>query len=98
MADYRKLAYHLGRHPETRITLSFEQVETIIGGPLPAHARAMTDWWTTGRVARREHHAAPWHAVGWQFEQLDSYRGAVTFVRSSPTTTPSVLFTRHPAR
>jgi len=81
MPDYRKLAYHLARHPERRVTLSFEQVEAIIGGPLPAHAHVMTDWWATGGVARRERHTAPWRVLGWRFEQLDSYRGAVTFVR-----------------
>ncbi len=92
MPDYRKLAYYLGRHPEPRIRLSFEQIEAIIGGALPAHARGMTDWWTGNNIGQR-HHDAPWHALGWHLERLDSYRGAVTFVKSSSATESPLLFT-----
>ena len=84
MPDYRRLADYLARQTEPRVTLAREQVEGIIGGPLPAAALVMTDWWDTGRVRRhggRRDHDAPWHAAGWYPEHLDTYRGAVTFGR-----------------
>lgn len=84
MPDYQRLAAHLKRRLEPRVTLAFEQIEAIIRGALPGHAHVMTDWWTAGNVGHY-HHTAPWVAAGWLLERLDTYRGAVTFVRTSGT-------------
>ena len=84
MPDYQPLVLHLKRRCEARVTLSFEQIQAIIDGPLPSHARVMTDWWSAGNVGHR-HHTAPWQAVGWHLERLDTYHCTVTFVRTSVT-------------
>jgi hypothetical protein len=67
---------------ERRVTLTFEELEALLGRPLPPRARTVPGWW------RNQSH--PWHAtsqpwygwlsVGWEAEP-DLSAGAVTFRR-----------------
>jgi hypothetical protein len=59
------------------VTLTFAQVEAIIGTPLPAGAQAYT-WWSNRQRSRQ---ARAWLAAGWQTRDVESRQQRVTFVR-----------------
>ena len=65
-----------------RLTLTFEEVEEILGRPLPLGARRSPAWWTnTSRPGQSVPY--PWYgwlSVGWEAEP-DLAGGAVTFRR-----------------
>jgi hypothetical protein len=42
--------------PDARVTLTFEEVEQILGQPLPMSARKYSSWWR----------APSWHVRRWQ--------------------------------
>ena len=79
MPDYGRLAAHLAAQDEPRVTLTFEHVEAIIGGPLPWAARRGHGWWGKHPMGQR-YHGCAWLRVGWRVERVDHYAGAVTFI------------------
>jgi hypothetical protein len=75
-----------------RVTLTFAEVEDLIGEPLPRTAYTQRrSWWTNGRTAYR---ARIWLSVGWRVAALPwapdgpSHWG-VTFVRAPSDTIPA---------
>ena len=79
MPDYTKLAEHLDACPAPNVTLTFEEVEAISGGPLPLMARLHGLWWRHRRGGKD--HAFAWRSVGWHVDRIDAYAATVTFVR-----------------
>ena len=76
---YDPLTRYLANLAPDEVTLTFAEIEAIVGAPLPASARRASFWTTTPRplVAR------PWVRAGWRVVRTD-LRGempAVTFVR-----------------
>ncbi len=62
-------------------TLSFEQIEGILGDLLPDSARTHRSWWandTTGHL-----HARAWLGAGWRVQDFDLNQGYVSFERSN---------------
>jgi hypothetical protein len=57
------------------VTLSFAELEAILGFSLPASARALTFYWRTSNAARLN-----WNREGWD-AHLDRLGHAVTFTR-----------------
>jgi hypothetical protein len=82
MPDYALLAAHLATLAGPRVTLTFAEVEAIIGGPLPLAARLNHSWWRDHPMGRRSHGGA-WIRAGWQIEAHDAYAGTVTFARGA---------------
>ena len=80
--DYAALATHLGSRSEDRLTLTFAEIETIVGASLPLIARRYAPWWR-GHPKARCHHRTPWRAAGWRVESVDPYAGTVTFTRDA---------------
>ncbi len=87
-AKYDPLVRYLMTQPGDRVTLTFAEIEAVIGAPLPASAR-LRRWWHMGLLSP----IAPRHVVqaaGWRIV-LDGFWGrepVVTFVRdgsSAPT-------------
>ena len=78
---YQPLADYLAAlPPETvSLTLTFPEIEAILGEPLPA-AAGIVAWWrnSTGADVR------PWRAAGWRAVQvhLRQTPAVVTFVRA----------------
>ena len=85
---YQPLAAYLAALPSetTRVTLTFAEIEAILGEPLPAGA-SIVSWWTNapGRGSVR-----PWRQVGWRAVQLRLRQTppAVTFVRADSPPSP----------
>jgi len=82
MAKYDPLEMHLLCLPasQTAITLSFEQVESIIAGGLPKSAYVQRAWWSNARARRRTRTRA-WRDVGWVVEAVDQGERWVRFGR-----------------
>ncbi|MDQ0465326.1 hypothetical protein QO010_003113 [Caulobacter ginsengisoli] len=89
---YVPLENFLRETPEDVHSLSFADVEAIIGQPLPPSARKHEAWWSnnpTGHV-----NAQAWLRAGYRAEQIDIDNGHVVF-RKTTGGNPSER--RHPA-
>jgi hypothetical protein len=60
------------------VTLTFAQVERILGGPLPVFAKSQPSWW------ENQPQADVWHAAGFHVDlvHLTVHRAFVRFRRS----------------
>lgn len=78
---YALLSLYLQNQPpgQERITLSFSQIEEIIGTNLPASARRHRAWWAND--AESHTHSRQWLEVGWRAVQVNMATEQVTFVR-----------------
>jgi CBS domain-containing protein len=66
-----------GGKDEARLT--FEEIEQIIGGSLPASAYEHRAWWAND--SQGHPHSQLWLEVGWRTNYLNRTESAVTFVR-----------------
>ena len=74
---YQPLGAHLARQPGPTHTLTFGQIEAILGRPLPPNAHARRDWWTNVPARSQADHG--WLVAGWQVAGVDRGRQTVTF-------------------
>ena len=79
---YIRLAAHLAGQPSSvdRLTLTFPEIEAIVGEALPSTAR-FPSWW---RNDDRKMHSRAWLTAGWRVDGLGSGRSQVEFVRGDP--------------
>ena len=72
-SKYGALADHLRRQGGPRHTMSFTQIEGLIGTPLPASSRIGSAWWGNDRSPDSRHSQSKhgWLAAGWEVESLD---------------------------
>lgn len=66
---------------QERLTLSFEQVEQLIGDTLPDSARSHRAWWANDSVGHAQSQA--WLSAGWRVSDFDLAQGQVTFERAN---------------
>ena len=69
MSKYAPLAEYLGKQETGRVTLTFGQVEEILGAQLPASARCYRPWWGN-EIAGQHVQARAWLDVGWRLESV----------------------------
>ncbi|MBC6438045.1 MAG: hypothetical protein GDA52_07885 [Rhodobacteraceae bacterium] len=80
MSKYTPLADYLRNQTTQRLTLTFRQIEGILGCPLPPSAYKHRPWWAN--EAEGNHvQTAGWLAAGWQTADVDMRGQNVTFVR-----------------
>ncbi|MEM2432188.1 MAG: hypothetical protein QXJ19_03510 [Candidatus Bathyarchaeia archaeon] len=81
-SKYMKLAEYLARRPKAlnEVTLTFHEIEEIIGDRLPDSARVRRSWWSNvrGRMP-----SEAWLTVGWAVREVDLVGERVKFVRES---------------
>ena len=65
MAKYDPLERYLSAQPENGCTLTFSQIEEIIGAPLPPSARRHRSWWGNDSTHVQ---AQTWMGAGWTTE------------------------------
>jgi hypothetical protein len=81
MAKYGPLNEYLQNSSEKEITLSFNQVEKIIGDKLPPSAKKHQAWWAN--EAEGQHvHAHAWMDAGWKVESVNRTEHWVRFIRT----------------
>lgn len=74
-SKYQKLADHLSSMEEERVTLTFTDIETIVGTALPDSARTHRAWWAnSGQPQSRV-----WVDAGWKVEQVNFEEQSVQF-------------------
>ncbi|HEY0018521.1 MAG TPA: DUF4268 domain-containing protein [Longimicrobium sp.] len=81
-SKYAPLAGHLARQPRTidRLTLSFAEIERIIGAPLPASAREHRAWWANDSTAHVQ--SGEWLRVNWRVVSINMTLERVVFARA----------------
>lgn len=90
---YSALARHLAGLPAQSLTMSFAEVEGIIGDTLPASAYKHQAWWSN-ETAGTHNWAHLWQAAGWRQVSVSFERQEVSFRRegtSAHSTLESLL-------
>ena len=62
-AEYRALYTYLEHRYASVVVLTLEQIEALLGSPLPAPARTDRDWWT-GSGVHLQPQSAAWTEAG----------------------------------
>jgi len=75
---YQPLADDLAARREQRITLTFADIEAILGAPLPLTATVAAAWWVWPGYP----HVRRWRVAGWQ-ARLDRPNRCVRFFRDA---------------
>jgi putative restriction endonuclease len=78
---YQPLADFLAASRDDEHTLTFQQIEQVLGSALPTAAVRPPNqhqWWANDDTHSQ---ARAWLGVGWQRKHLDAVAGVVTFVR-----------------
>jgi len=80
-AKYLPLQRHLAAVVGDTVTLTFAEVEALLGAALPSSARQRAAWWanTAGSFQARA-----WLVAGWRVQGLNRFAGTVRFVRERP--------------
>jgi len=83
MSKYEALRRYLEGQPGTTpsVTVTFRQIERILGFPLPNSARSYQAWWANDTT----HSHAVWLEAGWKTREVDMASERVTFVRAGHT-------------
>jgi hypothetical protein len=76
---YSLLASWLIKQTDNRIQISFEQVEGIIGSPLPDSARTFRAWWANDSTGHTQ--SRLWLDAGWRVDTVNFSDEWVRFVR-----------------
>ncbi|WP_413458139.1 HNH endonuclease [Herbaspirillum huttiense] len=86
MADkkYSALARHLARLSAQSVTMSFVEIEGIIGDTLPASAYKQQAWWSNETVGTHNW-AHLWQAAGWRQVSVSFERQEVSFRKEDAT-------------
>lgn len=79
---YAPLGRHLRALPASQsgITLSFDDIEAILGATLPPSAFNHRQWWANQSTGSRAPH---WDAAGFKVDSVDADRRLVRFVRNN---------------
>jgi 5-methylcytosine-specific restriction protein B len=87
MAKYDGLTLRLAGETTDRVTLSFGELDSLVGG-LPPSAREHRPWWGNARNSAGQ--AKSWLDAGWLVDGVDLLGAKVTFVRSADIASGSV--------
>jgi hypothetical protein len=77
---YDPLRLYLRQQTQSRVPITFRQIESVIGGRLPASARKHRPWWAND--ARGHAHADAWLGEGYRTEEVDMDGEKLVFVRA----------------
>lgn len=82
MAKYDPLRTYLKEHSGDRITLSFGEVESILGAKLPASAHTHRAWWAN-QSTKGHPESDAWMNGGWEVEEVSLAASTVVFCRAA---------------
>lgn len=78
-SKYDRLGDHLAALDAPVITMTFTEIEAVVG-PLPMQARYHAIWWGATSAGRYLHpHALTWRQAGYVADRADFAAEAVTF-------------------
>lgn len=76
-ARYLPLTEHLAKAKGKRVELAFDEVDELLGAPLPGSARKYRTFWANSATPQ----GRAWEAAGWRVAEADLEAGKVVFVR-----------------
>jgi hypothetical protein len=79
MSKYDALTKHLTARSEPRVTMSFADMERVLGFHLPASARTYRPWWANSGHGHVQ--ARGWLDAGYQSRDVDLASERLTFVK-----------------
>jgi len=83
-SKYDRLGDHLAAIGAATITLTFAEVEAVVG-PLPDTAHRSVEWWGATAFGHYSNaHAFHWRRAGYVADHLDFVGETVTFRRLAP--------------
>lgn len=88
MSSYAPLASHLAARRGSDWTVSFDDIERILGRPLPPSAYRHSAWWAN-QEGPGHSQTRGWREAGWRTTALDLARRKVTFERAAARTNGS---------
>lgn len=77
-SKYYPLFEHLQRSGLQEVSLTFEEIETLLSQTLPASARKRKNWWSN-RDSQTALQSSAWIGAGYHVERIDLQNQAVTF-------------------
>jgi hypothetical protein len=77
---YDPLRMWLSQATDERIRLSFQEIEAVLGFPLPASARRLAQWWANAAGSHVQ--AVAWMSAGWRACEVDVAGEQVSFERT----------------
>ena len=89
MTKHGEIAEHLASLDQASVTLTFAEIETILGRPLPPSARNHNAWWSNP-LNDSHKWARAWVVAGWRTERVNLSDDAIHFRRSEPTAYHSI--------
>jgi hypothetical protein len=84
MSRYEPLAQFLDKRSEPIWQTNFDEIEHILGFPLPPSAHRYPAWWANQR-GKGHSQVAGWRESGWRTCKIDLERRMVTFEREAAT-------------
>ncbi len=79
---YAPLYRHLAAMAGSDWTVSFAELETILGFELPVSARLYRPWWSNQKRGTGHSHALAWQAAGWKTRAVDLEAETLVFERT----------------
>lgn len=79
MSKYQGLSDHLSGQKGNEWRGSFDEVEKLLGAPLPKTARTGVAWWANDPAKTQ---SKAWLGAGWQVMDVDAKAGTVTFLKA----------------
>ncbi len=80
MRKYYLLELFLSESRHEQVILNFEEIEHILGFPLPHHARSQKKWWGNTPY-RPSYYPKPWQRVGFNVAEADLANSRIVFAR-----------------
>ena len=77
-SKYEKLARYLEKRDEEKLNLTFKEIETILGEPLPEAAKNRA-WWANS--ATNNHALNGWMDVGWETANVKMKERVLDFIK-----------------
>ena len=82
MSKYRNLTLHLASLNEAKWVAKFQEIEAILGFPLPRSAYSYPAWWSNqsgdGHIQSQS-----WQSAGWRTGELDLANQQISFLYQS---------------
>ena len=84
MTKHGEIAEYLASLDQPSVTLTFDEIEQLLGHPLPPSARNHNAWWSN--PTNDSHRwARAWVVAGWRTERVNLSDNAIHFRRTEPT-------------
>jgi hypothetical protein len=95
MKTYESLENFLLHHPDDAVAMTFDEIEHVIGAPLPASAHERNAWWSNNATGHSQ--AKAWMGAGFIATNVDRKCKVVVFRRVALRAVPPQDLGEEPA-